>query len=139
MVAVGPVEQPGAVGVPGSHGSEVGCEVGSTNAGGDWEPACDEIQLALDPTDQIWKATLDRLEAIIGQAGADAGGHVLLADIDELRRSVLREQAESKQWRRWHVEQRPFRRVEPRSRARRARRVRSGASSQALHGGRTGR
>ena len=57
--AVGPVEQPGAVSVPGSHGSEAGCAVGSSNAGGDWEPACDEVQLTLDPTDQIWKATLD--------------------------------------------------------------------------------
>ena len=45
--------------MPGSHGSEVGCEVGSSNAGGDWEPACDEVQLTLDPADQIWKVTLD--------------------------------------------------------------------------------
>ncbi len=57
--AVGPVEQPDAVGVPGSHGSEAGCAVGSSNAGGDWEPACEQVQLTLDATDQIWKATLD--------------------------------------------------------------------------------
>ena len=57
--AVGPVEQPGAVSVPGSHGSEVGCAVDVSNAGGDWEPGCDQVQLTLDETDQIWKGAFD--------------------------------------------------------------------------------
>jgi hypothetical protein len=50
-----PVDQPGAVSVPGTHNSEMGC-TGEPNAG-DWQPACDLAQLALDATDQIWKGT----------------------------------------------------------------------------------
>ncbi len=34
--------------VPGSHNSEMGCAA-------DWDPACDQAQLALDPDDKIWK------------------------------------------------------------------------------------
>ena len=47
---VGPVTQPGSVAVPGSHNSEMGCP-------GDWDPACDQAQLTLDPKDQVWKRT----------------------------------------------------------------------------------
>jgi pullulanase-type alpha-1,6-glucosidase len=47
---VGPVTQPGAVSVPGSHNSEMGCT-------GDWLPDCDRAQLTLDPKDQVWKGT----------------------------------------------------------------------------------
>ena len=48
---VGPVTQPANVSVPGSHGSEMLC------AAGDWQPACDQAQLTLDPKDQVWKRT----------------------------------------------------------------------------------
>ncbi|MEZ5097166.1 MAG: alpha-amylase family glycosyl hydrolase [Nocardioides sp.] len=47
----GPVTQPGAVAMPGSHNSEIGCP-------GDWQPDCDQAQLALDPKDDIWKQTV---------------------------------------------------------------------------------
>ncbi|MGO0576609.1 pullulanase-type alpha-1,6-glucosidase [Ornithinimicrobium panacihumi] len=47
---VGPVEQPGAVSVPGSHNDEMGCAE-------DWQPDCAEAQLALDAKDSIWKGT----------------------------------------------------------------------------------
>ncbi|MGA8045187.1 MAG: alpha-amylase family glycosyl hydrolase [Dermatophilaceae bacterium] len=50
-----PVEQPGAVSVPGTHNSEMGC-TGEPNAG-DWQPACDLAQLTLDASDGIWKGT----------------------------------------------------------------------------------
>ena len=55
---VGPVAQPGAVSVPGSHGSEQGCTPKLATAGGDWEPGCDAVQLTLDEADSIWKGTL---------------------------------------------------------------------------------
>ncbi|HET7690752.1 MAG TPA: alpha-amylase family glycosyl hydrolase, partial [Nocardioidaceae bacterium] len=57
---VGPVTQPSAVSIPGSHGSELGCPDSSTDGGtdpGDWDPACAQAQLALDPVDGIWKKT----------------------------------------------------------------------------------
>ncbi|MFC6285892.1 pullulanase-type alpha-1,6-glucosidase, partial [Nocardioides sp. GCM10027114] len=47
----GPVTQPGAVSMPGSHNSELGCP-------GDWQPDCAEAQLVLDPEDQVWKRTV---------------------------------------------------------------------------------
>lgn len=47
-----PVAQPTAVSVPGTHGSEMGC---TGAVAGDWDPACDAAQLALDPKDSIWK------------------------------------------------------------------------------------
>jgi len=47
---VGDVEQPDFVSVPGSTNSEMGCA-------GDWEPACPQAQLTLDPNDKIWKGT----------------------------------------------------------------------------------
>jgi pullulanase-type alpha-1,6-glucosidase len=52
----GPVEQPDAVSVPGSLGSEMGCP-------GDWQPDCGQAQLTLDPRDQIWKRTYAALPA----------------------------------------------------------------------------
>ena len=48
-VDLGPITQPDAVSVPGSHGSEIGCAA-------DWDPPCDNIQLTLDD-DQVWKGT----------------------------------------------------------------------------------
>ncbi len=53
---VGPVQQPEAVSVPGTHNSEMGCA-------GDWMPACDEAQLTLDANDQIWKGTFTTIPA----------------------------------------------------------------------------
>ncbi|NUO92842.1 MAG: pullulanase-type alpha-1,6-glucosidase [Dermatophilaceae bacterium] len=47
---VGPVTQPKAVSVPGSHNSEMGCP-------GDWQPDCAQAQLTLDPKDDIWKGS----------------------------------------------------------------------------------
>jgi glycosidase len=55
---VGPVDQPAAVSIPGSHGSEIGCPDSDTDGGtdpGDWDPACEQAQLALDANDDIWK------------------------------------------------------------------------------------
>ena len=48
-VVLGPVTQPAAVSVPGSHGSEIGCAE-------DWNPPCDAIQLTLG-ADQVWTGT----------------------------------------------------------------------------------
>ncbi len=48
-VILGPITQPDAVSVPGSHGSEIGCAA-------DWDPPCDAIQLSLDD-DLVWKGT----------------------------------------------------------------------------------
>jgi glycosidase len=48
-VDLGPITQPNAVSVPGSHGSEIGCAA-------DWDPPCEAIQLTLDD-DQVWKGT----------------------------------------------------------------------------------
>jgi glycosidase len=47
---VGDVLQPSTVSVPGTTNSEMGCA-------GDWDPACPEAQLSLDPNDKIWKGT----------------------------------------------------------------------------------
>ncbi|MGL5865550.1 MAG: alpha-amylase family glycosyl hydrolase [Dermatophilaceae bacterium] len=46
-----PATQPGAVSVPGTHNSEMGCSA-------DWLPDCAQAQLALDADDQIWKKTV---------------------------------------------------------------------------------
>ncbi|HST46749.1 pullulanase-type alpha-1,6-glucosidase [Jatrophihabitans sp.] len=43
--------QPGAVSVPGSFGSEVGCP-------GDWQPDCDQVQLTRRANDGVWSRTL---------------------------------------------------------------------------------
>ena len=48
---VGPVEQPGAVSVPGTHNTEMGCP-------GDWQPDCAQAQLSLG-AEGIWKGTFD--------------------------------------------------------------------------------
>ncbi|WP_245916418.1 alpha-amylase family glycosyl hydrolase [Nocardioides gansuensis] len=47
----GPVTQPEAVAMPGSHNSELGCP-------GDWAPDCEQAQLALDARDLVWKRTV---------------------------------------------------------------------------------
>ena len=47
---VGPVIQPANVSVPGNLNSEMGCA-------GDWDPGCDQAQLALDPKDLVWKGS----------------------------------------------------------------------------------
>ncbi|KGN39489.1 alpha-amylase family glycosyl hydrolase [Knoellia subterranea] len=47
-----PETQPGAVAVAGTHNSEMGCPA-------DWEPWCDNAQLALDAKDKIWKKSFD--------------------------------------------------------------------------------
>jgi pullulanase-type alpha-1,6-glucosidase len=46
----GPVTQPGAVSIPGNLNPAMGCP-------GEWQPDCDQAQLTLDPTDDIWKGT----------------------------------------------------------------------------------
>ena len=51
-----PVEQPGAVSVPGTHNSEMGCPI-SLGVSGDWAPDCDQAQLTLDTGDGIWKGS----------------------------------------------------------------------------------
>ncbi len=51
---VAPVDQPDAVSVPGSHGSEMGCAEAISGAGGDWEPGCEQGQLAPDPDGDVW-------------------------------------------------------------------------------------
>jgi alpha-amylase len=48
-------EQPAAVSVPGSMNSEMDCL-------SDWDPACDQAQLTLDPADLVWKLTVDNLD-----------------------------------------------------------------------------
>lgn len=45
-----PVTQPTNVSAAGDLNSEMGCR-------GDWQPDCGQAQLALDPTDKIWKGT----------------------------------------------------------------------------------
>lgn len=49
-------QQPAAVSVPGSLNSELGCP-------GDWMPDCAQAQLALDPSDGIWKLSVPDLAA----------------------------------------------------------------------------
>ena len=58
---VGPVDQPAFAGIPGSHGSEIGCPDSSTDGGsdpGDWDPACQEAQMSLSANDEIWRTTV---------------------------------------------------------------------------------
>ncbi len=47
---VGPVVQPAAVSVPGTHNTAMGCTA-------DWMPDCAQAQLTLDPNALIWKGT----------------------------------------------------------------------------------
>jgi glycosidase len=56
-IDLGPITQPDAVSIPGSHGNDIGCTGGEPNFG-DWDPACDEIQLSLG-ADQVWKGSFD--------------------------------------------------------------------------------
>ncbi|WP_412178029.1 alpha-amylase family glycosyl hydrolase [Pseudarthrobacter chlorophenolicus] len=49
-------QQPGAVAAAGSMDSELGCAA-------DWDPACDQAQLSLDPASLIWKLTFPALPA----------------------------------------------------------------------------
>ncbi|MBT2250557.1 alpha amylase C-terminal domain-containing protein [Arthrobacter sp. BHU FT2] len=49
-------QQPGAVAAAGSMDSELGCPA-------DWEPACDQAQLVLDPADLVWKLSVPDLPA----------------------------------------------------------------------------
>ena len=50
--AVTASQQPQAVAVAGSLDSEPGC-------GADWDPACDQAQLTLDPATLVWSLTAD--------------------------------------------------------------------------------
>ena len=61
----GPVTQPAAVSVPGSHNSEMGCP-------GDWQPDCAQAQMSLDADDLVWKRTVT----------LPAGGYEYKAAID---------------------------------------------------------
>ncbi|WP_346010070.1 alpha-amylase family glycosyl hydrolase [Arthrobacter sp. Alg241-R88] len=56
MSAVYASQQPSAVAVAGSLNTELGCA-------SDWEPACDQAQLVLDPADLVWKLTVPNLAA----------------------------------------------------------------------------
>jgi len=49
-------QQPGAVAAAGSMNTELGCST-------DWEPACGQAQLVLDPADLVWKLTVPNLAA----------------------------------------------------------------------------
>ncbi len=66
----GPVTQPGAVSVPGSFNSEVGCP-------GDWQPECPAIDMTLDNEDLVWKKTFEGDQAI------PAGGYAYKVAIDD--------------------------------------------------------
>ena len=76
--AVGPVTQPDAVAVAGSLDSELGC-TGEND--GDWQPYCDQAQMTLDPSDQIWKLTVT---IPAGDYHGRQSGHVLLRPLDAL-------------------------------------------------------
>jgi hypothetical protein len=56
LSAVYASQQPGAVAAAGSMNSELGCAA-------DWEPACDQAQLVLDPADLVWKLSVPDLPA----------------------------------------------------------------------------
>ncbi|MDR7158070.1 alpha-amylase family glycosyl hydrolase [Arthrobacter sp. BE255] len=49
-------QQPGAVAIAGSLDSELGCAA-------DWDPACDQAQLTLDPATMVWKLAVPDLPA----------------------------------------------------------------------------
>jgi pullulanase-type alpha-1,6-glucosidase len=81
----GPVTQPDAVSMPGSHNSEIGCP-------GDWQPDCDQAQMVLTSGDPVWrqtvnlpagsyeyKAAIDRSwDENYGAGGAPGGGNIPL-------------------------------------------------------------
>jgi alpha-amylase len=56
ITAVYASQQPGAVAAAGSMNDELGCA-------SDWEPACDQAQLTLDPADLVWKLSVENLPA----------------------------------------------------------------------------
>ncbi|MGX5715421.1 alpha-amylase family glycosyl hydrolase [Arthrobacter sp. MAHUQ-56] len=56
LSAVYASQQPQAVAAAGSMDSELGCA-------SDWEPACDQAQLTLDPADLVWKLAVPDLPA----------------------------------------------------------------------------
>ncbi len=56
LSAVYASQQPGAVAAAGSMNSELGCAA-------DWEPACNQAQLVLDPADLVWKLSVPDLPA----------------------------------------------------------------------------
>jgi hypothetical protein len=56
LSAVYASQQPKAVAAAGSMDSELGCA-------SDWEPACDQAQLTLDPADLVWKLAVPDLPA----------------------------------------------------------------------------
>ena len=56
LSAVYASQQPGAVAIAGSLDSELGC-------GADWDPACDQAQLILDPATLVWKLSVPALPA----------------------------------------------------------------------------
>lgn len=56
LVAVYASQQPGAVAIAGSLDSELGCAA-------DWDPACDQAQLTLDPATLVWKLSVPDLPA----------------------------------------------------------------------------
>ena len=81
----GPVTQPGAVSMPGTHNSELGCPA-------DWSPDCPQAQMSLDVQDLVWKKTVTlpagtyEFKAAIngswdenyGAGGAPGGANVVL-------------------------------------------------------------
>jgi hypothetical protein len=86
LSAVYASQQPGAVAAAGSMNIAFGCAT-------DWEPACDQAQLALDPADLVWKlsvpdlpagsyefkAALDRSWGVsYGAGGSTSGANIVL-------------------------------------------------------------
>lgn len=85
ITAVYASQQPGAVAAAGSMNSELGCAK-------DWDPACDQAQLVLDPASLVWKlavpslaagtyefkAALDRSwDVSYGAGGSSPGGNIV--------------------------------------------------------------
>ncbi|MEJ1192575.1 alpha-amylase family glycosyl hydrolase [Pseudarthrobacter sp. CCNWLW207] len=56
LTAVYAAQQPGAVAIAGSLDTELGCAA-------DWDPACDQAQLTLDPATLVWKLSVPALPA----------------------------------------------------------------------------
>jgi hypothetical protein len=56
LSAVYASQQPGAVAIAGSLDDELGCTA-------DWDPACDQAQLTLDPATLVWKLSVPDLPA----------------------------------------------------------------------------
>lgn len=56
LSAVYASQQPGAVAIAGSLNDELGCV-------SEWDPACDQAQLTLDPATMVWKLAVEDLPA----------------------------------------------------------------------------